>query len=380
MPTPPALPKESTGSFYLDDNGQPAGPFSVDQIKDFIAQGRASLDHLASTTGDLPWQPLRNYPEFQTSSLSTLIGLPWFSTSKDTVVTVAIDFITRLLTSPLGSGPGAASFYEEYQNLLGYLGAYGLILCGLLVLLTSLILTIKVNSAEFFIGGIFFLFVMILGHYLAVKFNRANRTLLRGGWLQLGSDAVPSTLAVISLLLVVVMLLAAVGEFFSLATSNFFAAVSSLLFFSMLAIVFYHLAFLARNCTSVLQTSTESRPISGGEAFLALQKYLLRSSLALALVCFGPGVIFGFILLFVESISAIAAPTTPGSAPEVNYSDPLSNMASLSLSSLSLGLSVVFFFNYLPLLTYYGYLLGIYLVDLGAAIFRTANNTDRIKS
>jgi hypothetical protein len=52
----------------IGGDGRPYGPVSADQIRQWIAEGRANAQTLAQAEGSVEWKPLGQYPEFASSA------------------------------------------------------------------------------------------------------------------------------------------------------------------------------------------------------------------------------------------------------------------------------------------------------------------------
>jgi hypothetical protein len=52
----------------IGGDGRPYGPVSVEQIRQWIAEGRANAQTLAQLEGSLEWKPLGQYSEFASSA------------------------------------------------------------------------------------------------------------------------------------------------------------------------------------------------------------------------------------------------------------------------------------------------------------------------
>jgi len=62
---PPPMPAAPTGAqYYYNNNGQQAGPFTADQIKQMIASGQISLTTLVWKSGTPSWVAAGTLPEF----------------------------------------------------------------------------------------------------------------------------------------------------------------------------------------------------------------------------------------------------------------------------------------------------------------------------
>jgi hypothetical protein len=65
---PPPMPQPSGAQYYYNDNGQQAGPFSADQIKQKIASGAITPDTLVWKSGTPNWVAVKDLPEFAAGS------------------------------------------------------------------------------------------------------------------------------------------------------------------------------------------------------------------------------------------------------------------------------------------------------------------------
>jgi hypothetical protein len=52
----------------IGGDGRPYGPVSADQIRQWIAEGRANAQTLAQAEGGVEWKPLGQYPEFASAA------------------------------------------------------------------------------------------------------------------------------------------------------------------------------------------------------------------------------------------------------------------------------------------------------------------------
>lgn len=59
---PPPLPTGGSATYFIDEGGQPAGPLSIDQLRQRIATGSLTSATLAWTDGMASWQPAAQVP------------------------------------------------------------------------------------------------------------------------------------------------------------------------------------------------------------------------------------------------------------------------------------------------------------------------------
>ncbi|MGO9245413.1 MAG: CD225/dispanin family protein [Verrucomicrobiia bacterium] len=57
----------------IGGDGRPYGPVSADQIRQWIAEGRANAQTLAQAEGSVEWKPLGLFPEFASSAAPPVI-------------------------------------------------------------------------------------------------------------------------------------------------------------------------------------------------------------------------------------------------------------------------------------------------------------------
>jgi hypothetical protein len=65
-PEPPPLPAQAAASFYVERQGQPFGPLTVDQISAEIKAGTITAQTLTWKSGDPSWLPANQQPELKT--------------------------------------------------------------------------------------------------------------------------------------------------------------------------------------------------------------------------------------------------------------------------------------------------------------------------
>ena len=58
--------------FLIGGDGREYGPFTVEQIRDWVAQGRANAHSRIRRDGETTWQPLKDFAEF--ADVSSLVG------------------------------------------------------------------------------------------------------------------------------------------------------------------------------------------------------------------------------------------------------------------------------------------------------------------
>jgi hypothetical protein len=57
----------------IGGDGRPYGPVSVDQIRQWIAEGRVNAQTLAQLDGSMEWKPIGQYSEFASSAVPPVI-------------------------------------------------------------------------------------------------------------------------------------------------------------------------------------------------------------------------------------------------------------------------------------------------------------------
>jgi hypothetical protein len=380
---------------YLEDQGNVAGPYPVDQIRELLQNGSITADHLASETAEGPWLPLHTFGETTTSRTQAQTRTagpgPVGSHASDapdfhTFVSRFLDALVKMCTSPFWHGEQTARFYEAYQDFVCRIGQYSLLACGVVTFFITGLLSAKTNSGVPLIGGILFAFVMVIGHYLAIKFSAANRKLLHCDTAYLGSDAVPSSLAMLFLLIVIGLVLGGGVAFLALMGSNLIGAILAFLLSLTWAFSLYHTIILSRECKTLLHIDTDEADITGGQVFLSTLKFLARLQLAWSFISLGAsgcsatlGLILSGLFLAVSSNQAPPPPSPMGMGGLGNYANAGAFDGLMAgYENLGWGIGLAFWTALLPLICHFIYLLTVFLVDVLNSIIRTSQNTERI--
>ncbi len=64
-PTPPPLPQPNAVTFYIERNGQPVGPLTLDQVKQEIANGTVKQETLTWKPGEAAWRQAKDVAELK---------------------------------------------------------------------------------------------------------------------------------------------------------------------------------------------------------------------------------------------------------------------------------------------------------------------------
>jgi hypothetical protein len=88
--------------FLIGADGREYGPFTADQIRDWIAQGRANTQSRIRRDGDTTWQPLGEVAEFAdpTGAATSTAGMPPPTLTPESI---AADYLARKGSLDIGS-------------------------------------------------------------------------------------------------------------------------------------------------------------------------------------------------------------------------------------------------------------------------------------
>lgn len=184
-------------------------------------------------------------------------------------------------------------FFEKNEKSLTKWGFYGLYVCGILGLITSLVIPLRYDKISFsnslLIGFVYF-FCCILLHYISFKFLPIIELLLKSNRSQMSSRALLDCWAIVHLIGGIITLLT--GIYFWIKTSSidsFFIGIFTFIYCEY--IVSLSLKPEILNIDIVEKTSA-------GEEFLGVISFGVKSVFKLIPIMFGSGIIFCIINLF----------------------------------------------------------------------------------
>jgi hypothetical protein len=140
--------------YLIGADGREYGPFTADQIRDWVAQGRANAHSRARREGETAWQALRELPEF-----ADLAGPAPGGSSPPPALTpdvIAADYLSRNALLDIGScvSRGWALVRDNPGLLIGATFLTWLVTFGIAMIPILGLVAIFVNPV--LIGGLFF--------------------------------------------------------------------------------------------------------------------------------------------------------------------------------------------------------------------------------
>jgi len=89
---------------YLDDGGRPAGPYPVQQIREFLRDSLVTPDHLASGSPEGPWTSLRQLGLLALPAAASSLPAPAAISPVPTVQVAVLNPVPQRQTSGLAIG------------------------------------------------------------------------------------------------------------------------------------------------------------------------------------------------------------------------------------------------------------------------------------
>jgi len=255
-----------------------------------------------------------------------------------------------------------ARFLDATAAVFQACGSYGLLAAAALAAAFALIAATKTSAIDHLLWGAIWVFVLLALQYAAGKFcgalGRLNRT--AGGCLS--SSVVPDSLAMLSKVVGVAVLLGSIAT--AIETTHY----EMILFGVAAFFVCAYLTVVAIN-PAALNISIAPEAIAGDEAIGVLM-FLLKALLRLAPVAFGAGVVCGTLLMGVACLDAFAGESSAAGAGGVLLVE--------SLATASAARYVLIVSAALPLGAYLVFLLGNLLLNLWHSLLSLPVKLDRL--
>ena len=81
--------------FLIGADGREYGPFSAEQIRDWVAQGRANAHSRLRRDSDTTWQALKDFAEFADVSVVSAAPRPGMPPPALSPESIAADYVSR---------------------------------------------------------------------------------------------------------------------------------------------------------------------------------------------------------------------------------------------------------------------------------------------
>ena len=181
--------------------------------------------------------------------------------------------------------------FHALSSLATRLGHWAILVSSILALFLGLILAIKMEGFQPLLAAVGFVLMLSVLHFSAVKFLDSGRQLIESSPSQVSTDAFPRSVALISLVCALVVL---VG---SIVTA---IQVDSLKIFLQAVPGFFVLLFLFWLAINPELTATRVTPTnSAGEEAIAILSFFMKAFLRMVPILFGILTIWGGIVLLV---------------------------------------------------------------------------------
>jgi hypothetical protein len=189
--------------------------------------------------------------------------------------------------------------FEGLSRLAVVAGNWAILATSLLALLLGLVLAIKLDSFRLFLGGIGFVILLSVLHYSATKFIDSGRKLIEASPTRVSTYAFPSSLALISLVLSLVVLLGSLVAAVQLENFNFLLqGVAGF-------VILIFLVWLAVN--PELTATRIGDSTSAGEEAISVISFLMKALLRMVPILFGVVSVLAGVALLVALVQSFGS-------------------------------------------------------------------------
>jgi len=346
---------------YLDNNNQPSGPVSLDEIRALARDGKIPADPKVAPPGAAEWRPLSSLPPTPPSAPppppatgGSRVSMP--------AGTVLGDFVGTLLKHV--AGWLSPAFLEGSLAFARKIGQYAVLLGAVLTVVYAIVAAIRYNSLEMLLTGLVFVAAIAVAQFAAGRFLGAGEKLIASTVSRLSS---PAFLECTGLL---VLLLAAATFLGGIITS---IRVSSVAPFLPALITSAALVYFGALALHPEQVTVETAAGTAGEEAIGLLCFFFKASLKL--------VPLFFFLLAVAGDLAILASFFSGEG-QFGYmvaalvaSVPFLGSAPYGFAGSAMLVAACL----LPLLAYFVFLLQYLFLDVLRAILAVPGKLDALR-
>jgi hypothetical protein len=200
---------------------------------------------------------------------------------------------------------GRTEAFWTYQRGLSLVGAYSLIIAGVIFAMQFGVLSVRTKNLPLFFAAIGCLFAAFLLHYVAARFALSAALLMRQNAMSIPSSAVPDSVGLLGFVAAVVLFFSSIALLFSgpgiAAFPHFFVA----------GIVLAHLAIFSLNSPECLNVHRDSAISGEGETAVSVCGFFARLSISVVPAKFCLLAVAGVVLALVATILAASGPVTP---------------------------------------------------------------------
>lgn len=181
--------------------------------------------------------------------------------------------------------------FHWVSALAARIGNWAVLVSSVIALLLGLVLAIKMDSFRPFLGGIGFVVLLSVLHYSAVKFIDSGKKLIAASPSQVSTDAFPHSVALISLVCSLVVLIGGIVMAIQ---------AESLQIFLQAVPGFFILLFLVWLAVNPALTETRVAAIdSAGEEAISVISFFMKAFLRMVPILFGVLTVWGGVVLLV---------------------------------------------------------------------------------
>jgi hypothetical protein len=212
----PASPRSSGSSelaaWHYSAGEKQLGPVPLAELKQFLVDGRLSMDDLVWKDGMPEWLPASELAELaQIKTRKRRSSTAATSGDSDNDVDASTDGLARHFLDYVLIGLRSLvsdSFFSAAEKNSIEVGRYAIYLAILLNVVFSFLSAVKFNSLDIGLVGVGFAAILIALQYSAIKLCGALKLLIRATTLRMSSTAFLDTLAIVALVAGVVCLMA----------------------------------------------------------------------------------------------------------------------------------------------------------------------------
>jgi hypothetical protein len=349
--------------YYLADDQKPIGPLPLSALQTLAASSVLKPDTLVIQEGGADWTrwgDLEVPDEWEPPGGGSQRTNLWQLLQQDTDQTPLVRFLDQRLDrlrKPGGDDRFAVGF-QRYARIVTNLGSYGVLLAGVLILLGSVVVAIRIDAGSPILSGVGAALLSIILHYLAVKFSCTNERLMDRSPVMLPTDVIPRTMSLLSLIAAVGILVFSIYDAIHSSEVSLRLGLISGAIGILAAVLVYHVHLICSFPKHLLNVEClEEAVFRAGEYYANLVKYSARLLLRMGALVFGYGMLAALAALVINGTFLVGQ-------SRLNAADD-----AFMAAAAALGLAL------LPMVIHFLYLATVLVADLVSAIFEIERNT-----
>ena len=346
---------------YLDNNNQPAGPASLDEIRALARDGKIPADPKVAPPGAKDWQPLSLLPPAPPAPPPPPPGAggPRISLPASTVLG---DFVGALLKRV--AGWLSPAFLEGSLKFARKAGQVAVLAGAAVTVLYAIVAAIRYNSFALFLTGLVLFAAIAVAQFAASRFLGAGEQLIANTTSRLSSPAFLECTGLLALLFAVVVLLS------GLVTSIRLGSIAPFLPALVISSALTYFGALALHPEGVTVGIADG---TAGEEAIGLLCFFFKAGLKLVPLYF-------FLLAVVGDVAVLfSLPSDSGQLAALVQGVVESFPLLASVPYGFAGSAVVVAACLLPLLAYFAFLLEYLFLDVIRAILAVPGKLDALR-